>query len=799
MSQFVRFSLFGLLSCQIAFAEDQEKVSAGGGAGNEVVTLDKFTVEGEAGSSILPTTAVSSGLFGASRNVLETPRTATILSADVLKAAGIRDLHDLVNISANTYGPRTFGISSLPTIRGQQGEIFQDGMRRGGGNNGFGLPISFNAFDRIDVIKGPTTPILGSTQRVGGYVDLHAKRPDLAKPAGDITLEAGSYEHFRSVIDYSTPIETGKTGLRVSWEHLDENSFYDFAGTKTDSVYFAYTLKPSKTLRIDLNAEYYNAHYTDNAGWNRATQDLIDHGRYITGTGVSPVTGSIPGPRAVISPTGVVNLPRSTVLIDPNDRNGAKTYIAQAAITAQLAPATTLTNRSYFQSLQREEIAGNTFVEIIDENYTFENRTELARDFNFSFGGRAIKSHAVSGVSFRYNHVIGYSQFNTEADAPIDLTAPLSTRRIPSSVIPTVLGVTPGVIALRPGVFVSPGANYDINGDGKGDFALSDTNGTDSYQFGLFHQHDFRLSEQWSVLAGARADVLHVKSEDPIPPAGFAAIGDSTTQGQGAGNLSVVFAPTKKSSYYLTYSYSQSASSGLAGGFPLSGGKLSSTSFHIASQLVELGAKYSLLNDTLFLSTAAFHQSRSVRNRDGSNSKLNFQGVEAEATYRPSRNLFATLGAAYLDARYDNQSVFQEAGSVNDAFDNSRPDIIRGTGLGSPNFAAFPPGDYRYPGQPRVMLNGLVSYTHDSGIGTSLNAVYTGEQNLDVLGRVVIHPQVMVNAALFYRQPRYEVRFDVLNLTDGKNFSTVFDGYFGSNLVLPEEPIRYRASVTYRF
>jgi len=68
-----------------------------------------------------------------------------------------------------------------------------------------------------------------------------------------------------------------------------------------------------------------------------------------------------------------------------------------------------------------------------------------------------------------------------------------------------------------------------------------------------------------------------------------------------------------------------------------------------------------------------------------------------------------------------------------------------------------------------------------------------------VLGRVVIHPQVTVNATLFYRQQRYEVHFDVIYLTDEKNFSTVFDGCCGSNLVLPGEPIRYRASVSYRF
>ncbi|MEO6246075.1 MAG: hypothetical protein ABIQ12_11645 [Opitutaceae bacterium] len=138
-------------------------------------------------------------------------------------------------------------------------------------------------------------------------------------------------------------------------------------------------------------------------------------------------------------------------------------------------------------------------------------------------------------------------------------------------------------------------------------------------------------------------------------------------------------------------------------------------------------------------------------------------------------------------------------GSINDAFDNSRPDIIAGTGRGAPNFTVYPAADHRFPGLPRVTANALGSYTLDSGFGGTLGATWSGEQYLDVLGRVVIHPQINVNAALFYRQPRYELRLGVLNATDEKNVSPVFNGFFGADLVFPEEPVRFRVSASYRF
>jgi len=788
--------------------------------------------------NVLPTDKLADSVFGPHRSALQTPRSFSALSREVLEAAVVRDLRDIESVSTNTDTPNTFGIPSLPRIRGQEGEIFQNGMRRVGGNNGFGLPISFNSIDRLDVVKGPATPILGPTRRVGGYVDLHTKRPDLFENTGSITLEAGEYDHFRSVVDSSVVLEEGRSALRVSWEHLDAGSFFDFVDTDSDSIYLAYTYKPNDRVKIDLNAEYYEADFSDNAGLNRVTQDLIDNGTYITGTGISPLfnpaafdgSGNLrpttelqgltldptPGPNAVIrsglrvNPDGsvteidpTVKIDRNRVLTDPQDFSEAQSFIAQSAVEVELSPRLTLTNRSHFQTLEKDQVNQNSFVEIIDELYTLNNRTELAAEFDF--GGLAHKT--TYGLDLRYHHVEAYSQFLTEADNPIDLTAPVASRRIGPAAIAARLGITEaelgtrGLIKVRPGVFASPAVNHDIDSDGTGDFGISDTNETDLYQAGLFHQHDLRFNEQWSLLSGGRVDFYYVEGKDPLAPAGFS-VEDSISEVQGAFNASLNYAPNERSNYYLTYNFSQSINSALGGGLTLdpATGELKDEDFDIDSELWEIGAKYSFLDDKAFLSLAAFYQTRSERNRDGSTSDLNVAGAEAELTYQPNRNLFALLGASWIDARFDNEAVFQGTGSIEDAFDDSNPAVIDGTGTantGSPNFTTFPPDDHEFPGLPPVVLNALVEYQHDSGFGGSLNAQWEDKQNLDVLGRVTIPEQFTLNAALFYRQPRFEVRLDVFNLTDEENFNPVFNGFFGATLAFPEEPRRFQLAATY--
>src|SRR5680860_163803 len=99
----------------------------------------------------------------------------------------------------------------------------------------------------------------------------------------------------------------------------------------------------------------------------------------------------------------------------------------------------------------------------------------------------------ISSVSARAsNRQLGstcYSQFTTEVDNPIDLTAPVETRRIPLKPEQQA-----ALVELRPGVFVCPGGQYDLDGDGEGDFMISDSTDSTHYQIGASAQQDVQLT-----------------------------------------------------------------------------------------------------------------------------------------------------------------------------------------------------------------------------------------------------------------------------------------------------------------
>lgn len=736
-----------------------------------------------------PKDSIIDGPFGKDKNLSEIARSLTSISSDMLEQLSIDDLQDVLTLVPNTYSASGFGAPSLPTIRGQLGELFQEGMRRQAGNNGFGIPLSFNSVGQIDVVKGAPPVILGTTQRNGGFVNLNNKTPSLS--GSDVKLQAniGSWAHYRGQVDANIVIQEGKSGIRVSAEYIDNDSFYDFSQYQSEDLFIAYRLLPDNQSSWDVSFEYYDVDFTDNAGINRPTQNLIDNGLYITGQGVQPNGSLVPGAFAVVSPTGEVPIARSTVLTDPDNINNAQTYVFHSTYERQLNSIHTLTNRSYYQYLDREEIAQNSFVEIIDGAQTAQNRIEINSIWDTD-------QQTIWGLDLRYNDVLGYSQFTTEADLPIDLLGSIEQRRIPLTEIQQAR-----LVELRPGIFVSPGANYDLDGDGNNDFSLSDTTDSTTWQTGLFVEQDSNWSELFSTTFGLRADHYDVTARDPLPPAGQNAAQDSISKWLYSGSASARFQLNSELVSYATYSYSEATSNSMGGGTVLgAGNQINPLNFATENELYELGLKYSPADLPWYADASIFEQTRSLRNRDGSNTGIVAKGFEAQVFYQ-SNLLWANLGYSYLDARYDNSASSQDSQQVADAFDHSRPDIIEGTGIGAPNFAGFAASNQRVQGLPQQTVSASAGYQILENWDISGSALYSKSYPLDYLATVLIRDQITINISTnFALNEQSTLRFEVRNLTNEKNWRPVFEGgYFGSTLVFPELPRNVQLTYTYNF
>ena len=776
----IALSIHFIFQTQTAIAQEVEKT------GVEVIEVSGERIINHGFS---PKNTAINGPFGDDLGLADIARSMTPITSAMMEQLNITDLQDILAITPSSYSASGFGAPSLPTLRGQLGELFQDGMRRQAGNNGFGVPLSFNSVEQLDVIKGAPPVLFGSSQRNGGFVNLQSKRASTQESAAKVKFTAGRWDQYSAQLDISAPIVKGESGFRISAEHIDNGSFYDHSSFESDSLYAAFRFLPDDKSTWDINFEFYQVEFTDNAGINRPTQALIDNGLYITGQGVQPNGSLIPGAGAIISPTGQVKISRSTVLTDPDNANEAETFLLHSIYTRELSGQTRLKNSTYYQHLTRDEIAQNSFVEIIDAADTAQNRLELSHDWNN-------QQQTIFAFDVRYNKVRGYSQFTTEADDPIDLTGPIENRRIP---------LTPEqqarLVELSPGVFVSPGGQYDINNDNVGDFSLSDTTDSTSWQTGFAIQQDSQWSERLRTNFGYRIDFYDVEARDPIAPVNQVAAQDSINKTLHSGQASINYKLDTDLTIYAATSYNEATSNSMAGGNSLGADNLiSEQNFATENTLNEVGIKYIPDNSAWYLDGSIFNQRRSLRNRDGSNTGIKTKGVELQVFYDAAPYWF-NVSYSYLDARYDNSASSQSSSKIADAFDNSRPDIIQGTSVGAPSFTAFAPSTRRVQGIPEQSLsvNGGIYLSEFWQAGFA--ALYTSSYPLDYLATVNIRDQYTLGLNTSYTiAENTKVRFDINNVTNQKNWRPVFEGgYFGSTLVFPELPINAKLTLTHSF
>ena len=146
--------LLGAFASQALAQEDEE--------------IEEIIVEGSLRS--LPTQDVGS-VFGFDKNLLETPRSASTVSSEQIQRFGIADIDDFVALAPGTFTQSFFGTSGLD-VRGTAGETYFRGVRRLDNPGNYPTPIG--ASDRVDIVRGPASPIYGPS-KIGGYLNFVPK------------------------------------------------------------------------------------------------------------------------------------------------------------------------------------------------------------------------------------------------------------------------------------------------------------------------------------------------------------------------------------------------------------------------------------------------------------------------------------------------------------------------------------------------------------------------------------------------------------------------------------------------
>ena len=195
----------------------------------------------------------------------------------------MQDIDELVVLAPGTFTQSFFGVAGSLDVRGTAGETYFRGIRRLDNPGNYPTPIG--ASDRVDIVRGPASPIMGPS-KIGGYLNFNPKSARIEETGsyiedrvGELSYSGGSWDRSVLTAEVGGPAEFGgkPLGYYVYGEVEHSGSFYTNApGVNQSLVQASFDMDLSDTVRLQFGGMLHDYQGSQNAGWNRLTQDLID-------------------------------------------------------------------------------------------------------------------------------------------------------------------------------------------------------------------------------------------------------------------------------------------------------------------------------------------------------------------------------------------------------------------------------------------------------------------------------------------------------------------------------------------
>ena len=110
--------------------------------------IEEVVVTGDLNS--LPGENVES-IFGFNKSILETPRSVSTVSEELMDRMNMQDIDELVTVSPGSFTQSFFGVAGGLDVRGTPGETYFRGIRRLDNPGNYPTPIG--ASDRVDIVR----------------------------------------------------------------------------------------------------------------------------------------------------------------------------------------------------------------------------------------------------------------------------------------------------------------------------------------------------------------------------------------------------------------------------------------------------------------------------------------------------------------------------------------------------------------------------------------------------------------------------------------------------------------------
>jgi iron complex outermembrane receptor protein len=799
----------GLLASTAMTSAAWAQVATPPGPANDAAnTVDAVIVTGSLDA--LPVKNVGS-IFGFDKTLVETPRSASTISKEQIERFGVTEIYDLVAQAPGTFTNSFFGVGGALDIRGTPGEVYFRGIRRL--DNAGNYPTPIGASDRIDIVRGPASPIYGPS-KTGGYMNFVPKSARvngalMSSPAGEISYTTGSWDKGVLAAQVRGPGKIGEKefGYSLYAEVEDSGSYYRNMSTKQTILQASFDSNITDNLRAEFGGMYHKYDGQQNGGWNRLTQALVNSGTYITGAakavpdigtpdgkisyaelaaigGLGPFGGfacggnvfasSITnacfpaGGNMALTNSGTAKLSRKDTLTGPNDflRNEQTTGYFDLIYTGE--NDLEIKNQLFYDKTDNLNENAYGFSQSVD-SYVIEDKIVASKTFTNSMGKFAYQvSPSIRYTNFHFGDDFTYEYFHR-----VDLTqgyTPLSTRLLSTQC----------------------------------DCSYSDYLTGHYTDYGLASLADLAFDFGLDVTLGARYDKTDVVSTiDPTrqPVATGTLLSASNSKGAWSWTASANYKLPWGLIPYVTAS--KQSTMVVGEGAEVLVADVSGNSFIAASNLYEGGVKGTWLGGRLYGAVSVYKQDRTDHNVQSSvtNQSVETKGLEAEFRWAVDEHLLLT--GAYTKTRVYNLS-YQDAGTafsffgIEDLKNVTDPALyLGGQPLGL--VPVFNREASRRAGIPENVLSGTATYAFDNGLALAasashVDAVWSGQSQV-----VRLPAYTLVDLSASYKKDQWLFRAVVKNATDASYFRANFTELFGSTIVLPEKPRSFQATIAYSF
>ena len=744
-------------------------------------------------------------VFGLAKPLLATPRSASFVSAQTLERYGARTVDDLIAVAPGAFTDSYYGVPGALNLRGALADTYYDGFKRIENRGTYPTPIG--AAERIDVVRGPPTPLYGPG-KVGGFLNITPKSARAfgpsgdafpAAPTGEVEASAGAYGYGKLDGRLAAPVALGALagGVSVYAEAETGPGYYSGVDPRHALVQGQLDLDLSPRWRLSLGAMVERVEgAVQTPGWNRVTQALVDHRSYLTGRdltvtdadGNGRLTPGEIGPGGLLTPyfgatpasdprftldtgVGTGRIGRRDVFTSDADFSDTDTQTATAELSRRVGARDRISLSGFFDQLSNTRFVSYGYpadyqARAAEGRLTYDAPRDLG----------PLRTDTLLGASFRRTDSRDKESFNG-GDIALD-RRDLIFGPTPSDILDSPFSAEPGGAGLA---WETDVTSRTVNG---GPFVQTDV------QWGAF-----------DLTGGARYDRFSVTGRD----AGALVFGADANRTYAAsdgawswnGGLSLDGPLGLRP--YVELAETRALEVNQAGGINpqlIAGGSWLST-----SRLSEAGIKLRTPRDVLTGSLAVYRQTRTALGQGDAVVANRGEGVELEA-----RALFTRNWSATFAGNLQRTTVRGPDGSTA-VIPPSAVGVAPQDGYGGGYYvfalSQLRPGDYTDTLIPRSVASLAGVYTSDrhgwGRAGATLAVTYVGQTTAGVLpGGVRLPDYVKLNASLLYDRGPWTATLNVDNLTDALYFTPVADVY-SSVAVLPSVGRTWRASLRRRF